>query len=267
MVQNSRYNSKTIDDQIPREPFSEEVEAIRLRPGEILARLDAKSIAYIPLGTVEWHGRHNPLGVDLFKADELCKAVARKLGGIVLPAVYGAADAHIQNEYGLHIGMDAFAGFPLVGSYYYVDVPVLVDYISSIVRNLLDRGTELVVLVCGHNPPVQRDMMNQVAYRFRKEERLSRVLSYMEFDGLEADSPFAQGDHAGYYETSYMMHLKPDLVNLAANDNCINQDLGVGSAEPVSNANASFGEACFTHHVAGLIQCIDHHYSQLMNQS
>ena len=36
----------------------------RLRPIEIRKRREELSVAYLPLGTLEWHGLHNPLGAD-----------------------------------------------------------------------------------------------------------------------------------------------------------------------------------------------------------
>ena len=58
-----------------------------LRPGEILAQLEAMPVAYQPIGTLEWHGRQNPIGVDTFKAEALCIAAAQKAGGLVMPAI------------------------------------------------------------------------------------------------------------------------------------------------------------------------------------
>ncbi len=31
-----------------------------LRPEELRRRLDACPVAFVPLGTLEWHGHHNP---------------------------------------------------------------------------------------------------------------------------------------------------------------------------------------------------------------
>ena len=35
-----------------------------LTPEEFRARLRERPIAYLPLGTLEWHGEHLPLGAD-----------------------------------------------------------------------------------------------------------------------------------------------------------------------------------------------------------
>jgi creatinine amidohydrolase len=38
-----------------------------LRPGQIVAQRTDCPIAYVPIGTIEWHGPHNPVGADAYK--------------------------------------------------------------------------------------------------------------------------------------------------------------------------------------------------------
>ena len=61
----------------------------RLLPREFRARFDALPVVYLPLGTVEWHGEHNALGLDSLKAHALCVQAAARGGGIVHPPLYG----------------------------------------------------------------------------------------------------------------------------------------------------------------------------------
>ena len=42
-----------------------------------------------PLGTIEWHGVHNIVGLDAVKAHHLCVRAAQRGGGLVAPAVFG----------------------------------------------------------------------------------------------------------------------------------------------------------------------------------
>lgn len=159
--------------------------------------------------------------------------------------------------------MDAVAGFKLPGSYYHVETSILVDYISSIVGNLLDRGIKLVVLICGHNPPVQDDMMKQVCYRFKHDDGTEPVISFMEFEAIEDGHPLKYGDHAGGYETSYMLHLCPELVDLSANDNTEIPDLGVGTTIPVKDSTADLGKQHFELQVSTLTNAIKKAYKAI----
>ena len=45
-----------------------------LRPEQIIEQRDKCPVAYIPLGTLEWHGLHNPIGADGLQAEELSKS-------------------------------------------------------------------------------------------------------------------------------------------------------------------------------------------------
>ena len=58
-----------------------------LRPEQIIEQRDKCPVAYIPLGTLEWHGLHNPIGADGLQAEELALRCADQ-GGVVFPTVY-----------------------------------------------------------------------------------------------------------------------------------------------------------------------------------
>jgi creatinine amidohydrolase len=69
-----------------------EVRYERLRPKQIVAAREACPAAYLPLGTIEWHGFHNPVGLDTMKAHALAVRCAEASGGLVLPPLwYGEA--------------------------------------------------------------------------------------------------------------------------------------------------------------------------------
>jgi creatinine amidohydrolase len=60
-----------------------EVRYQMLRPAQIVARRKERPVVYIPLGTLEWHGEHNPLGADALQAEGLAILCAQKGGGLV----------------------------------------------------------------------------------------------------------------------------------------------------------------------------------------
>ena len=47
----------------------------RLRPGQVVKRRKACPVAYLPIGTIEWHGVHNPVGLDTLKIDVLRRRI------------------------------------------------------------------------------------------------------------------------------------------------------------------------------------------------
>ena len=56
-----------------------------LTPSEFELRIKKAPIAYLPLGTLEWHSSHLPLGTDGIISREFFKLLAHEIGGIVLP--------------------------------------------------------------------------------------------------------------------------------------------------------------------------------------
>ena len=55
-----------------------------LLPHQFRLRLAECPVAYLPLGTLEWHGEHLPLGSDAIISHGLMIKAAEKLGGIVV---------------------------------------------------------------------------------------------------------------------------------------------------------------------------------------
>ena len=56
-------------------------------PDEFLEAIDKNPLAYLPLGSMEFHGWHNVLGLDSIKAKRICQFAAERTGGIVLPVL------------------------------------------------------------------------------------------------------------------------------------------------------------------------------------
>lgn len=59
-----------------------------LRPRQIEEALRQRSLIYLPLGTIEWHCHHLPVGLDALTAHGLCLRAAERTGGLVWPALY-----------------------------------------------------------------------------------------------------------------------------------------------------------------------------------
>ena len=45
-------------------------------------------MVYVPVGTLEWHGVHNPVGADTLQAEGLAMLCAQQGGGLVFPPLY-----------------------------------------------------------------------------------------------------------------------------------------------------------------------------------
>lgn len=259
------YEPDKVHQHIAREAIPDEVRVMYLRPGELLAIQDQFPVAFQPLGTVEWHGRHNPLGCDSIKVEELCIQAARRVGGVVMPTIHFAADAHWESGYGVGYGMDATAGFQLPGSFYQMDTDLLKKWLHTACENYLNRGFRLVILVSGHNPPIQQNVMDEVCYRLKTQDGREPVVATMEYLLIPNGNPRRNSDHAGGYETSMMLHLCGDRVNQDANLDTEIPDLGVGCTIPVMDASAEEGRIRFDMQVSGLIQFAEHKLEKLLS--
>src|SRR4030095_4038544 len=132
------------------------VKYFELRPAEFRKRLQEKALAYLPLGTLEWHGEHLPLGADAIQSEALMIEAARRFGGIVLPPIFLGPDRRTETaDQRFLVGMDtALSTQPhqqLTGSAYWVSQPYFVSLIESILSQLKRAGFKMV-FADGHGP-------------------------------------------------------------------------------------------------------------------
>jgi creatinine amidohydrolase/Fe(II)-dependent formamide hydrolase-like protein len=80
------------------------------------------------------------------------------------------------------------------------------DNLLEIVTQIHCIGINVLVLYSGHYPPCQVDMLQDIAREFDHSKSF-RVIPFYE-------SMILQGDHAGISETSFMLYLDDDLVDL-----------------------------------------------------
>jgi creatinine amidohydrolase len=175
-----------------------------LRPDQVRQIRDKCPIAYIVAGSLEWHSFHNPLGCDALKAHGICCEAALRYGGVVLPPFY-------QGMVGVdNWGPDGWRGYTQA----FNEDTMFQSAMRGIVRALVYGGWKVIVGVTGHDDPGQRDAMQRAIDELTKGTDVTGF-AMMEGDlhhGTD-DIPYTM-DHAGAWETSCMMYLCPDKVNL-----------------------------------------------------
>ena len=218
----------------PRVRFDE------LLPHEFRTRLAERPIAYLPLGTIEWHGEHIALGADAIQSESLMCECARRLGGIVMPPIHLGPDRAKPMEDGSTlIGMDyADTTTPprqLDGSCYWIP-PGLHDMIVDAILTQLKRCGFKAVFADGHGPSRWAWVANLAEREARFNLKLFGITN--EIVGVWR----SQVDHAGKNETSLMMHYRPELVDLSQlPESRDTWPQGVGGADP-RDATAAQGE-------------------------
>ena len=66
----------------------DEVRFDRMVPAQIVKRRNEKNVAFLPVGSLEWHGPHMPFGTDYMTVTHLAEEGARRFGGVAFPPVF-----------------------------------------------------------------------------------------------------------------------------------------------------------------------------------
>ena len=208
-----------------------------LLPHEFEARLRARPVGYLPVGTLEWHGPHNPLGADFIQASAILERAAERFGGIVLPPLWLGPDEIATDDDGRPlVGMDNHVRPPqqLPGSLYWVSQGLFTLWMEAILVQARRAGFRCLV-VEGHGP--SRDTCGRAAKRWEKQFGI-RVLSASDFPKDWA----TQTDHAGRNETSILLAVRPELVELGRLPQSLEErPLGVIGQDP-RQSTAAEGE-------------------------
>lgn len=176
----------------------DEVQWERLLPVEFRARVEALPVVFLPLGTVEWHGEHNALGLDSLKAHALCVQAAQQAGGgVVHPPLYGGMG-----------GLDMPATVVMEPEDAWENT-LLRPWLEKLCYEFHRQGFRAIIMLTGHYGHNQQIVVRETAARMTERLQIP-VLGTPEY-WLAHDAGYL-GDHAGIGETSLLMHLHPELV-------------------------------------------------------
>jgi creatinine amidohydrolase len=217
-----------------------------LKPYEFRRQIQEAPIAYLPLGTLEWHGEHMPLGADGIQAQYLFEQIAAEAGGVVLPMLFLGPDVKKINDGKELYGMDTFQfegrsyeEQQLEGSAYYITDEQYKSILDSIAKQLSRAGFKILV-AHGHGPST-----NQFANckdEFKEKYGLDCYNCYFDDLGDDAAKLGYQTDHAAMNETSIVMAINHELVDLSQiSDSKDVLPKGVLGADPRFNADPKTG--------------------------
>lgn len=214
------------------EPLGREQRYERLRPAELRALVAQAPVAWVPIGTLEFHGEHLPFGVDGFEAHGLLRRAAARAGGVVLPATYLASGC---------LSMPHTLTFE----------PALVHAsTSATLDQLAAAGFETVVVLTGHGPLDLIHMLKRACAEAtaRNPGLTAYGLCWLELNAARLTAPEAGEptvvDHAARVETSWMLALEPELVALdRLSDDPGASHPGVYGRNPRFTADAAWGAA------------------------
>jgi creatinine amidohydrolase len=174
---------------------------------EIEESLRTTDIAIVPVGAIEPHGRHAPMGSDTFIALEIAERLAAASGGLVCPPVpFG----------NINLGYD-FRYMPGTIS---LDSQLLIDLHKNIGTELARSGFRRLVFVNGHAP--NTSILHIAAFEIR--EQSGAEVGILEWwtcapSVIEDIKGFNFASHGDEIETSLIMASGGrDYVDLSAAD-------------------------------------------------
>ena len=191
-----------------------------LRPHQLKDAVTRGLPLLVPAGCIEYHGPHMALGHDTLIVEDVCRRIGHQLDCVVAPSIeYGPTGYAVSGPDNGTIDVD----FSAFGS-----------YAKSLLRALCEMGFRTIVVIIMHqgmDGPLAlalRKGAAELAFERRLEQRprgwwgahrptpaedqetWGKILVCPMI--LPAASPPAQGDHAGYYETSFLLAAHPELV-------------------------------------------------------
>ena len=177
-----------------------------MRPSQLEAAARAFPVVYVPMGLIEWHGRHLPLGNDALKAHAILVKTAEQFGGVVYPPVYFPYATYGEGSHEeLHED----------------DVAFRLPLMRALFEQLKATGFRVILGVSGHNIPEQVELVDRALAPVIADGTVTGM-GLQEITLSKCDE--SASDHAAKWETSNMMFLYPDLVDLPA--------LGTGPLAP-----------------------------------
>ncbi|MDB5075353.1 MAG: uncharacterized protein JWO42_1532 [Chloroflexi bacterium] len=185
-----------------------------MRPQDIVAERARAPIAYVPLGPLEWHGPHLPLGVDMLHAYLLAQEAVQVTGGVVLPPLPLGTETYLSpqrvRDRGFHgderiVGMD-FPGLMLPSLY--VEDSAFGVIVHELIRALKRQQFGVVAIINGHGGQNHLVTLDRIAV----EESEPPDVQVLHVFALHAGG---KGGHAERGETSMMLSYYADTVDLS----------------------------------------------------
>lgn len=177
-----------------------------LRAPEIAERITERSVLVQPLGAVEQHGPHLPLSTDYLVASATCEAVVGGRGEeldlwLLPPLAYTKSNEHAWSPGTI-----------------WLSPTTLLAVLDDLGRSLATTRARKVAFVNGHGGNTA--LVNVACRELRLHHGLQTFLLHPhvppDHGGTSTAEELGMGIHGGTEETSVILHLRPDLVDMGA---------------------------------------------------
>jgi creatinine amidohydrolase len=162
-------------------------------------RLASNPLVIVPVGALEAHGPHLPLGADQIQAEATAAALAERVEALVAPTIpYGSAP-----------GARRFPGTVSL------TLAQLEGHVTGVLSELARSGVRRILVLSGHAERGHMAALREAADEAMRAHPETRVVVLSDYDFVYElrgrESPATDG-HAGLLETSRVMALAPETV-------------------------------------------------------
>jgi creatinine amidohydrolase len=168
---------------------------------EFLAALEDDPVVIVPVGSVEQHGPHCPMDVDISHTLALAIETARAVESfpvIVAPPVWSGLTHYNLGEVGTIT----------------LSVETFIALVSEVCRSIWVNGFKRIILLNGHGG--NRDIQRVISIKLAEENIW--VLPITHWDMVQPVMDTGDFDnfigHGGEWETSLQLYLRPDLIDI-----------------------------------------------------
>ncbi|HTW54911.1 MAG TPA: creatininase family protein [Thermoplasmata archaeon] len=162
-------------------------------------RLRTNPVVIVPVGALEAHGPHLPLGADQLQAEATAAALAERIDALVAPTVaYGSAP-----------GARKFPGTVSLS------IAELETHVEGVLAELARSGVRRLLVLSGHAERGHMAALREAADRAMQRRPGTKIVVLSDYDfvyELRGKESPANDGHAGLLETSRVMALAPDAV-------------------------------------------------------
>jgi creatinine amidohydrolase len=176
-----------------------------LRAPELSSALSKDSVIVLPLGAIEQHGPHLPLSTDFVVADAVSTAAVEAVGAQVDAWLLPTLPYTKSNEHAWSPGT------------MWLSATTLMAVIDDIGRSIASTSARRVLFVNGHggNSALVQMMNRELRLKYGLLTFLAHPHMPADQGGSSAASELGMGIHGGMDETSVMLHLQPELVDMS----------------------------------------------------
>ncbi|MFH1567307.1 MAG: creatininase family protein, partial [Gemmatimonadota bacterium] len=168
---------------------------------EFAAALERDPVVIVPVGSVEQHGPHCPMDVDISAPFYMAVEVARRIDDfpvIVAPPVWSGFTHYNMGFPGtIHLRLETFQAL-----------------LADVCRSIRANGFQRLIVLNGHGG--NSGPSRAVCWQLAEEDLFTLNFNWWDMVGEELRAWSAAGEgvgHGGEWETSVQLHLRPHLIH------------------------------------------------------